>query len=529
MKALPLLTIISLSLMVPASAQEVSAKPTTTQSSQELEEMAMQGVDSLIRAAQVYNALPESVRRASGPQSVRGAYDLLLVHANKRPDLVLDDELSVNMEWALVLSDIGKLRSAPLLNTLVNQIMAEAADAEGRRTAQSLSSVFTAGVAMGSKELADVKTVEEAIERLNSGAKGAGVFEGKPIICKTTPEEAAAAKIHLEYDLSQQILRYTHKATIIKVPVEDPNALAPDAIEVLAKLFETKREAEVHDAKRAAQNLVSSFNSAVEGGTKDFDNVTTLGEVIDRLNAGVMGGGAFADKQFKCKTRPEQIRPAKRHLQLDVAKKVLLYSPEPVRNEVSPAAIKAATISSAEARLIAQRLASVFAAAMATGTKELDAVTTVERALERLHVGIKGAGPFVDTVFTAKTTPEQAEAAKPHLRFDQNERTLLYTPKTEKTGVSGGAPGANSIDLDRLARRNAQSLYSTYLSAQHAGCEALKKAKTVEKIHSLLSKGINGVGPWRQARFSVVLSEKDMKAAAPFLNWGAATGLTYLE
>lgn len=433
MKNTFIIAALSFSMLSASIAEERPA----AQSAQGFEDAARQELENLVRAALAYNALPEQVRRASGKPSVRGAYELLRTQADKHPALVLDDNLSITMEWALVLSDTGKLRSAPMLNQLVEQNMAQAAIAQGRRTAQSLASVFSAVMATDTKDADDVKTVEDAIARLNTGIKGGGVFKGKDFIVKTTPEQAKAAAPYLTFDAVEKTLSYTPKAVTAEVPAPDPEAEASDALEVLAKLIESKP--------------------------------------------------ATAPARFT------------------------------------------------QGKVTAQGLASTFAAITATGSTGLDDVKTVEEAIERLRAGVKGGGAFADRTFSCRPSLEHAAEAVPHLTLDVKMKVLQYTPQTYVAEVSRPAPPAatlvrtRAVDPVTAARRNAQSLYSTYLSAKTAGSKALAKATSVEDIHDMLTRGVTGAGPWQKTKFNVVISEKDMKAASPFLKLDGRNGLTYLE
>lgn len=433
MKTILLIAISSLSILSPAIGQGPAAAP----SAPSLEDAARQELENLVRAALAYNALPEKERLASGKPSVRGAFELLQTHAHKHPGLVLNDELSISMEWALVLSDTGKLRSAPMLNQLVEQNMAQASAAQGKRTAQRLCSVFMAAMATDTKDADEVKSVEDIIARLNTGIKGAGAFEGKDFIAKTTPEQAKAAAPHLTFDAGEKTLRYTPKSVIAEVPAAAPDAEPSDAIEVLAKLIASKPE-----PRRVSQR-----------------NVT------------------------------------------------------------------------------AQNLASVYGAVIATGSTALDDAKTVEEVIDRLRVGVKGAGPFAERTFMCPTTPEKAAEAVPYLTLDVEKKALLYTPQAATATAEAPPPAPRTatlvrtkpVDPESAARRDAQSLYSTYLSAKFAGCKMLASATSVADIHDMLTRGVNGAGVWQKTKFNVVISAKELKAASPFLKLDRTNGLMYLE
>lgn len=421
---------LSMVILLPAQGSIWSAN--SNGAAEDPQEQATRSLANLVAVVQAYNALPETARGQAGSPSVRGAYELLSTQAEKHPDLELTGEVSIMMEWALMLTESGKLRSAPLLNSVVEENMAFATAAKIKRNAQTLASVYNAASATGSAELDDVKTTGEAIEKITVGVKGAGAFAGLPFVAKVTKEDAATAMAYLEYDPSEKILRYHAER---KPKVETPST-ATDAVEVLAQMIKEKsgeKRTTVSVDQRTAQSLASIYNAAIAAGTKDLDDAKTLDEVIKRLKVGVLGSGPFEGKTFVMPITPEQGARAQRHLKLDLENGLLEYLP------------------------------------------------------------------------VATAAPVESQAPRRVV-----EKKKVVTPEGE-------------------ARRDAQTLYSTYLSAKHGGCTKIKEAETVAEVHAMLAKGVFGGGPWQDAKFSVVISKSEMDAAAPFLKMDADMGLIYLE
>jgi hypothetical protein len=81
-------------------------------------------------------------------------------------------------------------------------------EARDRRTAQTFASTFNAAVAAGSKELANVRTLDQALQSIIAGVKGDGAFKDRLFVLNATSEDAAKAKPYLEFHPDDQSLRY---------------------------------------------------------------------------------------------------------------------------------------------------------------------------------------------------------------------------------------------------------------------------------------------------------------------------------
>ena len=60
----------------------------------------------------------------------------------------------------------------------------------------------------GAPKWESVRTVDDAIERIMAGGHGGGVVKSKLFVVDASPEQAAAAKRHLEFRQEDQMLIY---------------------------------------------------------------------------------------------------------------------------------------------------------------------------------------------------------------------------------------------------------------------------------------------------------------------------------
>jgi hypothetical protein len=449
------------------------APPPSSRMKEEIRSMAVQRIETLGRVVQAYNAMPANVREAARVQNVAGAFGLLRTHAERYPDLPLNDALRDTMEWALVFLETGKLQGSPALQNLAQVTNAEIALDHAQHTAQEAATTFAAAKKAGSKELNKLKTIEDILQRLNAGVKGTGTSKSKVFTVKSTPEQAAQVVPHLRYDAAQQTLRYNPKSVKLEgsdVPLEGLQALArliehmPEARSTPQAPITSISGVSGDDGIRIAQDLCSIFGAAHATGSTEFAHLKTVEAFIQRLNAGVKGGqalgGAFKDKTFIMKTTPEEAAAAKRHLSVDLAQNLLLYKPVSTRQSGYNQPIRAQQVvrdPTDEAKRTAQALVSIYAAAVATGSKDIDQLQTLDAVINRLTTTglIGGPGPFEGKRMYAKTKPGEAEAAKPYLRYDSFTKTLSYSA----TPIGGSrssstAPAANETRPTVMNRQN---------------------------------------------------------------------------
>ncbi|MBK8093145.1 MAG: hypothetical protein IPK32_14460 [Verrucomicrobiaceae bacterium] len=101
-------------------AREVApaAQPMPSRSSDYIRKIAVQRVEHVCQAAQAFNALPIKMRKSMQNQTSSGAFALLVDHADKHPDLVLNDELYHTMKWTLQYTTKAELMETPALENL---------------------------------------------------------------------------------------------------------------------------------------------------------------------------------------------------------------------------------------------------------------------------------------------------------------------------------------------------------------------------------------------------------------------------
>lgn len=478
--------------------QDSPASSTTSKRKVEIRRLAVQRVEHICEAAQAFNALPEEMRKTMRNQTSGGAFALLVDHAGKHPNLVLSNELYHTMTWALDYTPKAELKGTPALEKLVRVINAEIVLGNAQRTAEHLASAFSAAMVAGSTELDDLKTLEEVIQRMENGVNGTGAFKDKRFVSKSTPELAAQARQHLQYDADNKTLRYIPKAVDLEgsdVPL--------DCIKELAKLIDPETKpwpnpkapitfaASDTDPLRTAQNLYSAFSAAKATGTTELDDVKTVEAAIQRLNAGVEGGGAFKGKTFLIKTTPEQAAAAKRHLSMDLAQNTLVYKPvsmsqggydQKIRTQqVAQPSLSTSEASAAQAKRTAQTLASIYSAAVAAGSKDAETLQTLEQVIEKLTTtGLAGAGVFARHRFYTKTKPGETEAAKPYLRYDSFTKTLHYSAnaigRSSSTALSGHETRSQSMQVGREVRQSTPTPNRTFSNPTELVAE-LRKAK----------------------------------------------------
>lgn len=60
----------------------------------------------------------------------------------------------------------------------------------------------------GTKELADVRTVDQALKRIMAWVNGGGPFKDRLFVVEARPEDATAARPYIEFDPRGGILIY---------------------------------------------------------------------------------------------------------------------------------------------------------------------------------------------------------------------------------------------------------------------------------------------------------------------------------
>lgn len=525
-------------------AAEPPAGPAPFVNKAELRALAVQRIETLGRVVQAYNAMPEKLRQEARVQSVSGAFGLLRTHADRYPDLALNDDLRDTMEWALVFLDTGKLHGSPALQKLAQVTNAEIAIANAQRTAEHLATTFQAAKAAGTRAFDQVKTLDEIIQLLNAGVKGTGTSKSKVFTSKNTPELAAEARQHLKFEAKNKTLRYIPKSVKLEgsdVPLE--------GIEELALLIKQTPEAAPaspvagggaqtpdDEVKHAALALCWVFNTAMSSGMTELDDVKTVDDIIQRFKKGVQSGS----QTHFLKSTLELAQAAKPYVQLDLKKKLLLLSPAglnaipdgPMARQASPSLNYPG--SPAEAERIAFNLATAFGLAKSTGSKELDNVKTVDAVIQRLHFGVNGGGDFAKTRFYVRTTPSQAAAAKPFLKFDPGNQSLFYQPGSMDAKFhfpkppprsEAQAPTLASGSSDDEARRTAQRLAAVYSIAVSTGSKDIDQLQTLDAvIDRLTTTGlIGGPGPLKGQRIYTKTKPGEAEAAKPYLRYDSFT------
>jgi hypothetical protein len=248
------------------------------------------------------------------------------------------------------------------------------------------------------------------------------------------------------------------------------------------------------------------------------------------------------------KTTPEEAAAAKRHLSVDLAQNLLLYKPVSTRQGGYNQPIRAQQVvrdPTDEAKRTAQWLASIYDAAVATGSKDIDQLQSLDAVINRLTTTgmIGGPGPFEGKRIYTKTKPRENEAAKPYLRYDSFTKTLKYsatpiggsrgssaTPvgsKTRPQSMSAGREtrhrtfsleGDSASSPDR-ARRNAEIICTVFNMAVASGAEKVQDVTSVDRAVQLIMTGVYGGGIFREVRFSVDGTPEKAAAAKPFLTY----------
>jgi hypothetical protein len=526
-------------------AQHTLAPPPSSRMKEETRSQVVQRIETLGRVVQAYNAMPADLREAARVQSVTGAFGLLRTHAERYPELPLDDDLRQTMEWALVFLDTGKLQGSSALQKLAQVINAEFTLEKARRTAEEAASAFAAARKAGCRELDNLNTIEDILQRLNIGVKGTGTSKTKFFIAKSTPEQAAEAVPHLRYDAERHTLRYIPKSVKVEgsaVPLEGIEALAqlikqtshqaPSASPVAGSTSQKPDD----EVKQAALALCWVFNTAMATGMTELDDVRSVDDIIQRFKKGVQSGS----QTLFLKSTMEQAQAAKPYVQLDLKKKLLLLSPGgmnagmtgPMERQANPSLNYPG--SPAEAERIAFNLAAAFGLAKATGSEELDDVKSVDAIIQRLNIGVNGGGVFAKTRYYVRTTSSQTAAAKPFLKFDPAQKSLFYQPGSMDANFhfpkppprsEAQAPTLASGSSDDQARRTAQALVSIYNAAVATGSKDIDQLQTLDAvINRLTTTGlIGGPGPFEGKRLYAKTKPGEADAAKPYLRYDSFT------
>jgi len=521
--------------------QDSPAGPAPSVNKAELRALAVQRIETLGRVVQAYNAMPEKLRQEARVQSVAGAFGLLRKHADRYPELPLNDDLRDTMEWALVLLDTGSLLGSPALQKLAQVTNGEIAIANAQRTAEHLATTFQAAKAAGTRAFDQVKTLDDIIPLLNAGVKGTGTSKSKVFTSKNTPELAAEARQHLKFDAKSKTLRYIPKSVKLEgspVPLEGIEELAllikqtpeaPQAAPVAGSASQTP-DAEV---RQAALALCNEFNAAMATGMTELDDVKTVDEIILRFKQGVQSGSQI----HFLRSTLEHTQAAKPYVQLDLKKKLLLLSPGgmnagmtgPMARQANPSLNYPG--SPAEAERKAHAIAIAFQAAKATGSKQLDDAKTVDEIINRLNVGVNGGGNFAKKRFYVRTTPSQAAAAKPFLRFDGTHKALFYHPGSmDAQFYYPKSPEAQTRTLasgnsEAKAQRIAQTLATIYAAAEATGSKEIDQLQSIDAvIQRITTTGlIGGPGPFEGKRFSIKTQPGENEAAKAYLRYDSFT------
>ena len=526
--------------------------------------LTQQKIAHLLDAATAFHALPEVRRTTYRNKTATGAYELLEVYADRHPNLVLNEELREMMSWSLHFTQ-GRLRGKPALLKIIKALNDEIDVINAQNTAKNVVSAFNRAKSAGTKELDDVKTAEEIIQRLNAGVNGGGKSQSERFEYQSTPELAAAAKPHLSYDAEQKTLRYIEMPGIDMPGEIEPPRVGLEGIEELAMLIAPKAkerqetlsrvldlDASAPKAMHLAKRMCTEFRCAKATGAAELNDVKTVGEAIQKLSAGVNGGGDFTNIIYIVETTPEQATEARRHLKMDLDTKMLVLTPDGMslsdyclKTQPKPPAPSAASIaasSNTHAQRTAQQLASVFNAAMATGAKELDDVKTTEEAIQRIITGVEGGGAFKGKQFVAKANAMHVESARAYLRYDADEKILRYSSTAGSSAPRGNEARPQVMSVGReirqsppssvedireaheaanaaLAMRNAQSFASVFNAAMAAGSTELDDVRTVDDAMKRMIAGVEGGGPFKGRRFQMEATPEEAAAAKPYLKY----------
>jgi len=522
-------------------ASDPPTGPAPSVNKAELRALATQRIETLGRVVQAYNTMPEKLRQEARVQNVSGAFRLLRTHAERYPELALNDDLRDTMEWALVLLTTGKLQGSPALQKLVQVIDAETAIEDAQLTAKHLATTFKAAKSAGTRDFDKVKTLEDITHLLNEGVKGTGTYKNQLFVSKSTPEMATAARLHLKFDAADKTLRYNPKSVKLEgsaVPLEGIEELAllmkqmpgNSPVSPVADGTSQTPEAEVQQAALALCNV---FNAAMATGMTELDDVKTVDEIILRFKQGVQSGS----QTHFLRSTLEQAQAARLYVQLDLKKKLLLLSPGgmnavvsgPMERQASPSLNYPGSPAEAERKACA--LATAFGSAKATGSKELDDVKTIDDIIQRLNVGLNGGGDFAKKRFYVRTTPNQAAAAKAFLKFDEDKKLLSYQPGSMDANFHyPKSPEVQTPSLaceisDDQAQRTARNLVSIYSAALATGSRDIARLQSLNAvIDRLTTTGlIAGPGPFEGRRFCAKIQPGEAEAAKPYLRYDSFT------
>ncbi len=527
--------------------QDTPTSPAPSVNKAELRALATQRIETLGRVVQAYNTMPEKLRQEARVQNVSGAFRLLRTHAERYPELPLNDDLRDTMEWALVLLTTGKLQGSPALQKLVQVIDAETAIEDAHLTAKHLATTFKAAKSAGTRDFDKVKTLEDITHLLNEGVKGTGTYKNQLFVSKSTPEMATAARLHLKFDAADKTLRYNPKSVKL-----EGSAVPLEGIEELALLMEqmpgnspvspvspaspvadgTSQTPEA-EVQQAALALCNVFNAAMATGMTELDDVKTVDEIILRFKQGVQSGS----QTHFLRSTLEQAQAARLYVQLDLKKKLLLLSPGgmnavvsgPMERQASPSLNYPGSPAEAERKACA--LATAFGSAKATGSKELDDVKTLDDIIQCLNVGVNGGGDFAKKRFYVRTTPNQAAAAKAFLKFDEDKKLLSYQPGSMDANFHyPKSPEVQTPSLaceisDDQAQRTARNLVSIYSAAVATGSRDIARLQSLNAvIDRLTTTGlIAGPGPFEGRRFCAKIQPGEAEAAKPYLRYDSFT------
>lgn len=515
-------------------ASDPPTGPAPSVNKAELRALATQRIETLGRVVQAYNSMPEKLRQEAHVQNVSGAFRLLRTHADRYPELALNDDLRDTMEWALVFLTTGKLQGSPALQKLVQVIDAETAIEDAQLTAKHLATTFKAAKSAGTRDFDKVETLEDITHLLNEGVKGTGTYKNQLFVSKSTPELAAEAALHLKFDAADKTLRY------------NPKSVKLEGIEELALLMKqmpgnspaspvADDTSQTPEAKvqQAALALCNVFNAAMATGMTELDDVKTVDEIILRFKQGVQSGS----QTHFLRSTLEQAQAARLYVQLDLKKKLLLLSPAGINSGVSGPMERQASPSlnypgsPAEAERKASALATAFGSAKATGSKELDDVKTIDDIIQCLNVGVHGDGDFAKRRFYVRTTPSQAAAAKAFLKFDGDKKLLSYQPGSMDANFhypkspEVQTPSLASEISDAQAQRTAQALASIYAAAVATGSRDITRLQSLNAvIDRITTTGlIAGPGPFEGRRFYTKITPGEAEAAKPYLRYDSFT------
>lgn len=186
-------------------------------------------------------------------------------------------------------------------------------------------------------------------------------------------------------------------------------------------------------ASRTAQSIASVYSAGRAAGCEELDAAKSIDEVMAVIRKGTSPSkGQFRTSKFQFDPGRDRDLLTAVYGLLEMKDGDLRYRGRATaggsRSDTGflPPEKMTADARKLKARRNAQNACSVFSAAMAAGTTQMDKVNSVESALTVMMSGVTGSGPFSSAVFKLDISEDDARAAAGFMEWNGEQQTLTF-------------------------------------------------------------------------------------------------------